>query len=106
MPAVNAFRKGYIYVISFSYTLSFFSGETAEVRIREAGMSVYGYGEHIGAGVEYLLLPVAVMVVDIKHGNLAVGAEILGSDSRRVEIAEPAECAGLGVMARRPYKRV
>ena len=35
-------------------------------------MAVDRNGEHVGAGVENLLLAVAVVIVDVEHGDAAV----------------------------------
>ena len=69
-------------------------------------MAVDGDGEHVGAVIEDLLLAVAVVVVDVEDGDAAIAGEQVRRDRRVVEIAEAAEGARLGVVARRPHQGI
>ena len=80
--------------------------EAGEIGIGEARMAVDRDGEHVGAGVEDLLLAVAVVIVDVEDGDAAVAREQVGGDRRVVEIAEAAEGARLGVVAGRAHQSV
>ena len=69
-------------------------------------MAVDRDGEHVGARIEDLLLAVAVVIVDVEHGDAAVARQQIGGDRRIVEIAEAAEGARLGVMAGRAHQSI
>src|SRR5690606_19185476 len=72
-----------------------------EVRIGRARMTVDRDGQHVGAVVEDVLRAVAVVIVDVEHGDAAALAQPMRGGGRTVEIAEAAEAGALGVMARR-----
>ena len=74
--------------------------EAGEIRIGEAGMAVDRHGQHVGAVIEDLLLAVAVVIVDVEDRHAAIARQEVGGDGAVVEIAEAAEGARLGVMAR------
>src|SRR5690606_38027263 len=82
-----------VQVEAFAGPLAAFVGEAGEIRIGERGIDVDRNGEHVGAIVEDLLLTVAVVIVDVEDGDLAVLAEVLGRDRTAVEIAESTERA-------------
>ena len=81
-------------------------GEAEEVRKPAGGrVDVDRAGEHPRVVVEDLLGAVAVVGVDVDHGDRPVDARrssAAGGDRRVVEIAGAAEAVASGVMARRP----
>ena len=78
-----------------------------EVGIVEAGIGVDRHGEHVVALEEDALRAVAVMDVDVEHGDAGVlAAQMLGGDGGVVQEAEAARHVGIGVMARRPAERI
>src|SRR3546814_13130714 len=79
---------------------------TAEIRIGEARVAVNRYGEHVAAIVEDVLLPVPVVVVDVQDRHPPELAEVLRGHRGVAEIAEPADCTPLGMVARRPGERI
>ena len=62
--------------------------------------------QHVRPLVEDVLLAVAVMVVDVEHGDFAERRQVMGRDGRVVEVAEAAEGLALGVMAGRADERI
>ncbi len=73
--------------------------------VRRVGMD--RHGEHIVALEEDALRAVAVMDVDIEHGDAPVLLpQPLGGDGGVVQEAEAAGHVGIGVMARRPAERI
>src|SRR5690606_38747951 len=67
--------------------------EPAELGIGDAGMAMNRHGQDGGAGVETLLLPMAVIIVDVESRNPAVTAHVIGRDGGAAKIAEAAERA-------------
>src|SRR5262249_32081703 len=77
--------------------------ETREIGIGEARMAMDRHGQYVGTIIEDLLLAVAVVIVDVEDRDLAVARQQVRGDGAVVEIAEAAEGACLGMMARRPH---
>src|SRR5215813_13642351 len=77
--------------------------ETREIGIGEARMAMDRHGQYVGTIIEDLLLAVAVVIVDVEDRDLAVARQQIRGDGAVVEIAEAAEGACLGMMARRPH---
>src|SRR5262249_4914977 len=77
--------------------------ETREIGIGEARMAMDRHGKYVGTIIEDLLLAGAVVIVDVEYGDLAVARQQVRGDGAVVEIAEAAEDACLGMMARRPH---
>ncbi len=69
-------------------------------------MAVNGYGEHVVPIIEYLLLPVPMVMVDVEDGNPPVPAQIMRRHGSGVEVTEPSERTHLSMVARRPYKGI
>ena len=94
-------------VESLALALAHLVGEAREIRVGEVGMAVDRDGQDVGAVVEDVLGAVAVVVVDVEHGDLrrAVG-EVLGGDRAVAEVAEAAVGVALGVVAGRPAEAV
>ena len=99
---VELFGQRQIQVKSFTLALAQFLFKAGKIGIGKARVTVQGNGEHIGALVKNILLAVAMMVIDIQYGDFAVVAEILGSNSIVIEIAEAPEGPVFGMVARRP----
>ena len=78
-----------------------------EVGIVVGGIGVDRDGEHVVALEEDALRAVAVMDVDIEHGDARMpAAQALGGDGGVVQEAEAARHVGIGVMAGRPAERI
>ncbi len=69
------FGKGKVEVESPAFPFSFFVLEPREIGVGEPGVPVEGDGEDVAPPVEDILLPVAVVVVDVEHGHPAEGRE-------------------------------
>jgi hypothetical protein len=69
-------------------------------------VAVDRHRQHVVALVEDVLLAVAVVVVDVQDRHLAVVRQEVGGDGGVVEVAEAAEAAALGVVARRAHQGI
>src|SRR3546814_18597376 len=79
---------------------------TAEIRIGEARVAVNRYGEHVAAVVEDVLLPVAVVIVDVQDRRPPELGKVVRGHRGVAEIAEPAEYPTPGMVARRAGPRL
>src|SRR5262249_20692165 len=77
--------------------------EAREIWVGEAWMAVDRHGQHVGTVIEDLLLAVAVVIVDVEDRDLAVARQKVRGDGAVIEVAEAAEGARLGVVARWPH---
>ena len=75
-----------------------FVRKAGEVRIGKIGITMNRDRQDVGTIVEDVLLSVAVVIVDIEDGDLAVRTEIVRTDGGVAEIAESAERSPFGMM--------
>src|SRR5690606_3666118 len=92
-------RQRYVEIEAGTRTGPGLLAEAAEIGIGEAGMAMNRHGQDVGTRVENLLLPIAVMIVDVENRNPAVTAHVIGRDRGVAKIAEAAERAVLGMVA-------
>ncbi len=108
-PSPEPGASGRLQVRALAAPRAALAGEAEEVgEPAGAGVDVDRAGEHRRVGVEDRLGAVAVVGVDVQHGDRA--AELLaqagGGERRVVQVARPAEGAPGDVMARRAAQRV
>ena len=102
----DVLRQRQVQIVAGARPDSGLVAKAGEIGIGEARMTVDRHGEHVRARIEDLLLAVAVVIVDVEDGDATVARQQIGGDGAVVEIAEAAEGARLGVMARRAHQRV
>jgi len=75
---VNILRKRDIYIQPPPLTTAFFTFEAAKIGIGIPRMAVDRDSEYVVALIEYLLLAIAVVIIDIQHSDLTILAEKMG----------------------------
>lgn len=99
-------REWIIVVEALSGAAALFILESAEIRISKPRMAVDRYGQHVAPFIEYLLLAIAVVIIDIEHGDLSIATQKLRRHGGIIEIAKSPEGTLFRMMSGRTHQGV